>query len=443
MKRKRVLIIGGGAAGMMAACGAAEAGHNVTLLEKNGRLGRKLALTGNGRCNVTNASDPEELLDHVVSHRNFLYSAFYGFSNEDMIRFLREEGLETKVEADNRVFPVTDQAADVIRALEGRMKRTGVQILLNRNVKRLLIDPADGAESSSRQICKGVELTNDETIPSDVTILATGGLSYPVTGSDGEGLRMAEACGHTVRAPRPALTPFVIREQWPKELQGRVFQDVRMKVSDPEGNRLFEDSGDILFTHFGISGPMVLAASSYCTGFFRKREEFISSKLKKKTSEGNNVFLHRELTVTLDFFPEEDPGQLERRLQDQVRANGKKQLRSVLENLAPKSFVPVLLELAGVDSGMRAAELPRQTRLELVRCMKSLPLHISGTKGFREAMVTQGGVSVEEVNPGTMESLQVDGLRFAGEILDLDALTGGYNLQIAWSTGWAAGSTIE
>ncbi len=474
MKKKQVLIVGGGAAGMMAACGASEAGHEVTLLERNGRLGKKLALTGNGRCNVTNASDPETLLDHIVSNRNFLYSAFYGFSNEDMVRFLREEGLETKEEDHYRVFPVTDRAADVIRALEHRMTAGGVRVLLNRKVEGLLIEPVNGADSQPGSVCRGVILSDGEKITADVTILATGGLSYPVTGSDGSGMRMAEAGGHAVRPPRPALTPFVIRESWGKELQGRVFQDIRMTVSDPQGHRLFDGRGDVLFTHFGISGPMVLTASSYCTDFFSsqtsaeagissepfssvKEEHAIRSdkksmgrRQKGKKPENDTGSDHpmksgsvrRELTVKLDFFPDLNTGQLDQQLLDNVQGKGRKQLRTVLESVIPKALVPVLLEQTGVDPGMKAAELPRQTRQELIRHMKELTLHVTGVKGFREAMITQGGIRVSEVDPVTMESLRVNGLRFAGEILDLDALTGGFNLQIAWSTGWAAGSTI-
>ena len=432
MGKKKVLIVGGGAAGMMAACGAAEAGHQVTLLEKNKRLGRKLALTGNGRCNVTNASDPESLLDHIVSNRNFLYSAFYGFSNEDMIRFLREEGLETKEEDGCRIFPVTDRASDVIRALEHRMKRAGVNVLLNRKAEQLITGPAESEDAPFQSVCRGVALSGGESMKADVTILAAGGLSYPATGSDGQGMRMAEACGHSLRPPRPALTPFVIREHWGKELQGRVFQGVRMIVSDPDGKRLFGDTGDLLFTHFGISGPMVLSASSYCTAFF-----------SRSAAEGKAVPAPRELTVRLDFFPGQDAAELERTLLEKAQSNGKKQLRTILESMLPKALVPVVMEKTGADAGMKAAEMTRQTRMELVRCMKDLPLHVTGMKGFREAMVTQGGVRVSEVDPATMASLKVKGLRFAGEILDLDALTGGYNLQIAWSTGWAAGSTID
>lgn len=414
---------------MMAACGAAEAGHDVVLIEKNGRLGRKLALTGNGRCNVTNASDPETFLDHVVSNRNFLYSAFYGFSSEDMIRFLREEGLGTKEEAGCRIFPVTDRAEDVIRVLERRMKRAGVRVLLNSRVKKLLIEAADGADAPSGSVCRGVELSDGKRITADVTILAAGGLSYPATGSDGEGMRMAEACGHQVRPPRPGLAPFVIRESFGKQLQGRAFQNIRMTVSDSGGNRLFDDTGDVLFTHFGISGPMVLAASSYCTGYFGRKPAADSPS--------------PELTVKLDFFPEENHGRLEQQLTDRAQSNGKKQLNTILESMMPKALAPVMLEQAGADPALRAGELSRQTRQELVRCMKGLSMHVTGVRGFREAMVTQGGIRVSEVDPATMASLRVGGLRFAGEILDLDALTGGYNLQIAWSTGWAAGFTIE
>ena len=459
MTQRQVLVIGGGPAGMIAACSAAGAGHRVVLIEKNDRLGRKLALTGNGRCNITNANDPETLLDHVVSNRNFLYSALYGFSNDDMIEFLHSAGLETKVESGGRIFPVTDRAADVIRALEKKMNEAGVQVRLKTEVQSLWIEPSDENDPSGNPVCLGVVLSGGENVSADVTILATGGLCYPVTGSNGDGLRMAGTCGHRIRAPRPALTPFIFRENECKQLQGRVFSDVRMTIADPDGNQLFDDTGDILFTHFGISGPMVLAASSYCTGRFVQDRAQIHSRQnlkaagssKRKTNQsaipektaGLPDNSYGDLTVTLDFFPDRSTGQLEQQLMETAQSNGKKQISTILETIVPKALVPVLLFRTEEDNGTRGGELSKQKRQQLVRCMKGMIFHATGVKGYREAMITQGGIGVDEVDPVTMESRIIAGLRFAGEILDLDALTGGYNLQIAWSTGWAAGSAIE
>lgn len=412
MGGKKVLVIGGGAAGMMAALTAAEAGHAVTLLEKNGKTGKKLLMTGNGRCNVTNACDIETFLDHVVSGRNFLYSAIYSFSNEDMIRFLAESGLETKVEDHLRVFPVTDRAADVLRVLAERMRRAGVRVQTGMPVRELQIDG----------ICRGVVLGNGDRLEADVTILAAGGKSVPGTGSTGDGYRMAEAAGHTIRPLRPALAPFVIREGWIRELQGRVFGDVRLTVAGDSRRKLYDGRGEVLFTHFGISGPMVLAAGSYCAEALEKL---------------------KELSARLEFFPDTPAEELEKHFLQLLNENGKKQIGTVFAMLAPKPLVPALLKKNGIRDDLRAGELPRGARQALLGDLKSMSLTVSGMRGFKEAMITQGGVSLDEVDPVTMESLLVKGLRFAGEVLDLDALTGGYNLQIAWSTGHAAGSGIE
>lgn len=474
MKEKTVLVVGGGAAGMMAALTAAEAGHRAILLEKNGKTGRKLALTGNGRCNVTNANDIETLLDHVVSNRNFLYSAIYGFSNEDMIRFLEESGLETKIEPGMRVFPVTDRAADVIRALERRMREAGVQVRTGAAVKDLWIEytredgvrtenaapprekagnsgiacplsvkegePGAAGSENLPPVCRGVILSSGERVRADVTILAAGGKSLPGTGSNGDGYLMAEAAGHTIRPLRPALTPFVVNDGTIRSLQGRTFRDVKLTVYGRSGRRLFEDRGDVLFTHFGISGPLVLTASSYCAS-----ELYGEKSAPDEKNAGPSVSGHEAsggVTAALDFFPDRSPEDLEKALLEAIKANGKKQISTVFAMIAPKPLVPVLLQKHGIAADIHPGELPRKDRQAVLRDLKSLSLAVSGLRGFREAMITQGGVCVDEVDPVIMESLLVRGLRFAGEILDMDALTGGYNLQIAWSTGRAAGTSI-
>lgn len=475
MSRKQVLVVGGGAAGMMAAIAAAKAGHAVTLLEKNSLPGRKLMLTGNGRCNVTNAADIENLLDHVVTNRNFLYHSFYAFSNDDLMHFLEESGLPLKVEDGMRVFPETDRAADVVRILEEQMDQAGVRVRTEAAVKELLLDDdpgkpepddptgsggssgsvgqADVAEKTAGtqpdddphpptavrrrtrrsgtnragagkqtgvRICRGVRLEGGECLTADVTIVATGGLSVPGTGSTGDGFRMAGEAGHRVSPLRPALVPFRIREDWVKSLSGTVWKHIRMTVYEDPHHKFYEEEGDLLLTHFGVSGPMVLRAASLCA---------------REIAGG-------ERTLSIDFLPDWTEEMLEKRLLDLLRKNGKKRLGNALQELVPRSLIPELLKEAGIPGDRRSGEITKEERKHLTGLLKGLKLTICGTQGFSHAMVTQGGVRTDEIDPVTMESRLVRGLRFAGEVLDLDALTGGYNLQIAWSTGWTAGASI-
>lgn len=408
----RVIVVGGGAAGMMAAIGSAEAGHQVMLLEKNEKLGKKIYITGKGRCNVTNACDIDGLFRNVVTNPKFLYSAFYGFDNQKMMQFLEEAGCALKIERGDRVFPVSDHASDVIFALERYMKKIGIEIRLHTEVKSLVIDENNGA--------KGIRLNNGTVIEADAVILTTGGMSYPTTGSNGEGHQMAKKCGHTIKKCVPALVPFQIKEEWCKDLQGLSLKNVSLKMQQNK-KILYQGFGEMLFTHFGISGPLVLSASSYYE--------------KRKGEEPVKVYL--------DLKPALTEEQLDKRLLRDFQDNMNKQFRNVLSGLLPSKLIPVVIALSHIDPEKKVNLVTHEERMELLKILKNMELTVSATRGFAEAIITQGGVSVKEINPSTMESKLVERLFMAGELLDLDALTGGFNLQIAWSTGYLAGTSVD
>lgn len=401
---KRVIVIGGGAAGMMAAAAAAEGGDSVCLIEKNEKLGKKLYITGKGRCNVTNASDREELFENVCTNRKFLYSAFYEFDNTAVMNFLEQAGCPLKTERGGRVFPVTDHASDVIAALERVLRQRGVEILLRTRAEGLCVENG---------IITGIMISGGRRYPADRVIVCTGGLSYPSTGSTGDGYRFAEETGHHVTALRPALVPLRIREEWCGGLMGLSLKNVRLKLIC-RGREVYEGFGEMLFAHFGVSGPLVLSASSFYVPGGESR-------------------------LLLDLKPAMEEEQLDKRLLRDFEANKNRQFRNALGDLFPVRLIPVMTELSGIAPEKRVHEITRQERRDFVRLIKSLPLTVTGTGDFPEAVITRGGVSVKEINPSTMESKKVRGLYFAGEVLDLDALTGGFNLQIAWSTGHLAG----
>ena len=410
----KVLVIGGGAAGMMAAIAAAENGHEVCLYEKNEKLGKKIFITGKGRCNLTNDCETAELFSHIVTNAKFLYSAIYSYDNYMVEEFMKSCGCPIKVERGKRVFPVSDHAYDVINACVDRMKSLGVKIYLNSHVDRLLCDQNDGGKKIRGAVIDG------KKVYSDAVILATGGYSYPSTGSTGEGHGMAEAVGHTIRECRPALVPFVASEEWIKELQGLALKNCGVRICD--GDRLiYEDFGELLFTHFGVSGPTVLSASSYCVELIRKKP----------------------LTLHLDLKPALTSEQLDERILRDFEANANKNFNHSLNDLLPKSMIPVIVELSGIDPEKKVHDIRREERQRLVSLLKDLEITLTGLRGFEEAIITHGGVNVKEVDPSTMESRIVGNLYFAGELLDVDAVTGGFNLQIAWSTGHLAGSSIE
>ena len=407
----RVIVIGGGPAGMFASYFAAKSGHQVFLLEKNEKLGKKLYITGKGRCNITNAADMEELFEAVVSNRKFLYSAFYSFDNQSVMDFFHEYGLETKIERGNRVFPVSDHSSDVIKTLEKALKEVGVSILLNTKVKELLI---------YEKAVQGVALCDETKMMADNVVVATGGFSYQSTGSDGDGYRFAENSGHRLIPRTPSLVPFNIKENWVKELQGLSLKNVAIEITDGK-KTVYSDFGEMLFTHFGVSGPMILSASASI-----KPELF-----------------QKELVLQLDLKPALDMEQLDKRLLRDFEENKNRQYKNSLNKLLPATLIPVFLENSGVDPEKRVNEITKEERLSIMSTLKNMTMTIEGLRGFNEAIITKGGVSVKDINPSTMESKLISKLYFCGEVLDLDAYTGGFNLQIAWSTGYLAGISIE
>lgn len=399
---------------MMAAYAAAESGHAVTLLEQNEKLGKKLFITGKGRCNLTNASDMEQLFANVVSNRKFLYSAFYSYDNEQVISFFESHGMPTKTERGNRVFPVSDHSSDVIAALSAALRGQHVEVLLHTKVKRLLLEKRDEEKRVT-----GVELADHTKMHADAVIVATGGISYPSTGATGDGYRMAEESGHKMVSPTPALVPMEMKEPWVRDLQGLSLRNVRMSVTRGK-KKLYEDFGEMLFTHFGVSGPLVLSASG-C----------IPAKA-----------FDQELSMTIDLKPALDVEQLDHRILREFDEMKNKQFKNSLGHLLPAKMIPVMIALSGIDPDTKVNEISREQRQNLLHLFKNMPLTITGLRDFKEAIITKGGVSVKDINPSTMESKLVQGLYFCGEVLDLDALTGGYNLQIAWSTGHLAGISV-
>lgn len=404
---KEIIIVGGGAAGMIAAIAAARKGARVRLYEKNEKLGKKIFITGKGRCNVTNASDMEELLAAVVSNSKFLFSSFYGFTNQDMMDLLESAGLPLKVERGNRVFPQSDKSSDVIGALAYLMKREGVEIHLQSQVEGLEIEDGE---------VKGIWL-DKALVRGEGVILATGGLSYPTTGSTGDGHRWAGESGHRIADLSPALVPFEAAEiETVKELQGLSLKNVEAAVYCGK-REIYREFGEMLFTHFGVSGPLILSASSFC------------AKALKKAS----------LKLVIDLKPALSWEQLDGRILRDFDENKNKQFKNSLTHLYPARLIPVIIARSGISPDKQVNEITKEERRSLVEVTKGLEFTLTGLRSYKEAIITQGGVSVKELNPGTMESKKVKGLYFAGEVIDLDAVTGGYNLQIAWSTGWAAG----
>ena len=411
----KILIIGGGAAGMAAAAFLGEKKHQVHLFEKNEKLGKKLFITGKGRCNVTNTCDEETFFKSVVSNPKFLYSAFYGFTNQDVISYFEKLGLPLKEERGGRIFPKSDHSSDVIKVLERRMKELDVKIHLGSEVKEVLIEETEGEKAVT-----GVLLSNGQTVQGDRVIVATGGMSYQTTGSTGDGYRFAKDAGHKVTDLRCALVPMETKEEYVTRMQGLALKNVSFTVKDGK-KVLYQDFGELLFTHFGISGPLVLTASSY-----------IGKKLEKKELQGY-IDLKAALTVE----------QLDARILREFEAGINKQFKNVISGMFPSKMFPVILELCKIPAEKKVNEITKGERLDFIYLVKHFPVTITGLREFREAIITQGGVKTGEINPKTMESKKVNGLYFIGEVLDLDAVTGGFNLQIAWSTARAAAEFIE
>ena len=411
-----VIVVGGGAAGMFAAIAAAKNGHQVTLYEKNEKLGKKIFITGKGRCNIANAADMEELFDAVVTNSKFLYSSFYGYTNQNVIDFFENAGVPVKIERGNRVFPISDHSSDVIRALEREMKKVGVKVCLNTEVKSV--------EAEKGKFDK-VVLKDTTTQTADACIVATGGLSYRSTGSTGDGFRFAENVGHKVTQCFPSLVPMETKEPWICELQGLSLRNVEAKILDGK-KELYKDFGEMLFTHFGVSGPLIISASSY-----------VGKKFMDKNGQ------KKELTLEIDLKPALTEEQLDQRVLRDFEENHNRQFKNAITKLFPTKLIPVMLELGGIDPEKKVNSIEKEERKQFVHLIKHFRMTLTGLRDYPEAIITKGGVNVKEIDPGTMESKLVKGLYFAGEVLDLDALTGGFNLQIAWSTGYAAGNAIQ
>lgn len=407
MGKNQVVVVGGGAAGMIAAVAAADSGRRVIILEKNEKLGKKLYITGKGRCNVTNACERDKFFENIVSNPKFLYSAFHELDNYALMALLEDNGCHLKTERGERVFPVSDHASDVTAAFQGLLRKKEVEVRLR--------CAAQGIESAEGQVT-GVRLADDSVIPAESVIVATGGLSYQTTGSTGDGHRMAEELGHKIKECEPALVPLAVTEDWCKKLQGLSLKNVSLHMSCGK-KKLYEGFGEMLFTHYGVSGPLVLSASSFLGK--RKGEE--------------------EVLLTVDLKPALSEDQLDKRILRDFEENLNRQFKNALNGLYPSKLISVMIERSGIDPEKKVHEITRQERRRLVELTKAFSLHVSEKRGYDEAVITQGGVSVKEVNPSTMESKLVKGLYFAGEVLDLDGLTGGFNLQIAWSTGYLAG----
>ena len=393
-----VIVVGGGAAGMMAAVFAARNGQNVQLLEKNEKLGKKLFITGKGRCNITNAADIEDLFTAVTSNPKFLYSGFYSFTNQQVIDFFEELGVKTKIERGERVFPVSDHSSDVIAAFSRELKSLGVAVSLHTEVGELLCE--------QDKVC-GVLLTNGKKMKADAVIVATGGISYPSTGSTGDGYRFAKETGHRVTELLPSLVPMEVRQWYAKELQGLSLRNIEICITDGK-KKLYEEFGEMLFTHYGVTGPVILSASSV-----------VGKTLRKK-----------ELTLHIDLKPALSEEQLDKRILREFDANHNKQYKNSIDSLFPAKLKPVMIELSEIEPEKKVNEITKEERQRLVHLIKDFTMTLTGLRGYNEAIITKGGVSVKEIDPG---------LYFAGEVLDLDAMTGGYNLQIAWSTGYLAG----
>ena len=404
-----IIIIGGGAAGMFAAVTAARRGRSVLLLDANDRLGHKLSITGKGRCNVTNNCDPDTLMQNVMRNPRFLYSAFSRCTPADVMAFFENAGVPLKTERGRRVFPQSDNAKDIVQALRAAMQHENVRICENSRVRDLII---------SDDCCTGVRLENGAEHTAEAVLLATGGMSYPRTGSRGDGYRLAQQAGHTIIAPQPSLIPLETAEHDPQEMQGLSLKNVTLTVTNGK-KVLFSELGEMLFTHFGISGPLVLSASCLLD----------PQKLSAYQLE-------------IDMKPALSPEQLDQRIQRDFAEQKNKDLANAMRGLLPSSMIPVMLKRAGISPEKKVHDITKAERLSLGTAIKHFTLHASAMRPIAEAIITRGGVSVREVNPNTMESKKIRGLYFAGELLDVDALTGGYNLQIAFATGFAAGSSM-
>ena len=406
----KIIVVGGGAAGLMAGGRAGENGHEVHIYEKNDRLGKKIYITGKGRCNITNAGDIDDFMDNIPGNPYFMYSAFYTLDSKGTIDFFENLGVKTKVERGNRVFPVSDKAGDVVRALERYVKKNNVKLHLESPVKEVLV--SDGK-------VKGIKLVNGKEVEADAVIVSIGGLSYPGTGSTGDGYRFAKELGHKVTKLYPSLVPLKAKENWCERLMGLSLRNISIVIKNSKGRSIYKDFGEMLFTHYGVSGPVILSASRHLLG---------------KLDEGN--------TLTIDLKPALDEKKLDDRLLRDFEKYINKDFKNALDDLLPQKLIPVIIDLSGISPEKKVHDITKEERKRLCKLIKGLTITITGVTGYNEAVVTSGGVDVDEINPSTMESKLIKNLYFAGEVLDVDAYTGGYNLQIAFSTGYCAGMHV-
>ncbi|MBE6068156.1 MAG: NAD(P)/FAD-dependent oxidoreductase [Clostridium lundense] len=402
----KVIVIGGGPAGIMSAITAAE-NHDVILIEKNEKLGKKLFITGKGRCNVTNAKDIGEFFDYIPGNPEFLYSSLYTYTNENVMNFFESLGVKLKVERGDRVFPESDKSSDIIRGLEQELIKRNVNVKLNAKVKDIILDEGKIAE---------LVLQDDSHIKGDYFILATGGASYPQTGSSGEGFNFAKKAGHKIIPLKPSLVPIELEDEWVKELQGLSLKNVEVKIK--KGNKvIYKEFGEMLFTHFGISGPIVLSSSRFV--------------------ESNS-----SMQAVIDLKPALSEEELDKRIQKDFTKYINKDFKNSLDDLLPKKLISVIIKLSSIPEDKKVNSITKEERKSLVYLIKNLTSNIKGLRPLAEAIVTAGGVNVKEIDPSTMKSKLVDNLYFAGEVIDVDAYTGGYNIQIAFSTGYLAGKMI-
>ncbi len=408
--KKRVIVIGGGASGMMAALTAAENDAEVMLLEKNDRLGKKMLITGKGRCNVTTDKEIDEMIRSFVHNGKFLYTAFNSFSNQQVQQFFEDAGVPLKVERGERVFPVSDQSKDIVNALRRKLQEAGVDLWLNAAVKEVLLEDGKAV---------GVLLPNGKKLLADSVIIATGGASYPGTGSTGDGYRFAEKAGHTVVNLRPSLIPLECAEGYVKALQGLSLKNVTLTIETAEGKKLAQEFGEMLFTHFGISGPIVLTSSYKAVDYWQKHKQ--------------------PLLGSIDFKPALSREKLDARLLREFEEQNKKQLKNSLHTLMPSKLIPVFIQRCGISPDKALHQITKEERQRMVDLLKDFRFTIFKARPLEEAIVTAGGISVKEVSPKTMESKLVKNLYFIGEVLDVDGMTGGFNLQAAFSTGYLAG----
>ena len=410
----KTVIIGGGPAGMLAAISSAKSGDNVILLEKNNQLGKKILITGKGRCNITSSLEISEFINNIPGNGRFLYSAFDNFTNTDIIELLKKEGVLVKEERGNRIFPVSDRAEDVRLALEKAVRKSNVTVKLNSKVT--------GIEIENNRV-KAVIL-NDEKILADKIIIATGGKSYPLTGSTGDGYEFAKSVGHSIKEVRGSLVPLVAQKDICSRLQGLSLRNVNITIIDIENNKkIYEDFGEMLFTHFGLSGPVILSSSAHLLRYKNIDEKMENKKIK----------------LNIDLKPALSVEQLDARILRDFEEFKNKQFKNALDKLLPKKMIDVIVDKSGINSNKMVNEITREERIKLVNLLKKLEIEINGFRPVEEAIITAGGISIKEINPKTMESKICEGLFFAGEIIDVDAYTGGFNLQIAYSTGFTAG----